>query len=86
MECIIQGKKLIWEFGKNESAASRLIENNLFIEDVWNMKDTVRYTDTCVSVSVLSEDSFCFVTFRGLSFTMRIVGEKVECVSKQITR
>lgn len=86
MEYIIQGKRLIWEFDKKESAASCLTENNLYIEDVWNMKDTVGYTDTCVSVSVLSGDSFYFVTFRGLGFTMKIVGEKVDCVSKHITK
>jgi len=86
MEYIIQGKKLIWKFDRNESDAHQLIEDNLFIEDIWNMKDTVGYTDTCVSVSVLSEDSFYFVTFRGLGFTMRIVGEKVECINKQITK
>ena len=86
MEYNIQGKKLIWKFDKNESGASKLEEDNLFIEGVWNMKDTVGYTDTCVGVSILSEDSFYFVTFFGLGFTMRVVGDDIECIKKQITK
>ena len=50
------------------------------------MKDTVGYTDTCVKLSVLSEDTFYFVTFAGLGFTMKVVGDNVECIKKRITK
>lgn len=85
-EYVVHDKKLIWEFDKSESNASKLKEDNLFIEGIWNMKDTVGYTDTCVGLSVLSEDSFYFITFRGLGFTMKVVGNVVECIKKQITK
>lgn len=86
MEYVLQNKTVIWEFGKNESDASKLKEDNLFIEGIWNMKDTVGYTDTCVGLSVLSEDTFYFITFRGLGFTMRIVGDEVMCIKSQIMK
>ena len=50
------------------------------------MKDTIGYTDTCVGLSILSDDSFYFVTFRGLGFTMRFNDGNVECIKKQITK
>ena len=86
MEYIIQGKKLIWIVDKNESDARKWKDDNLFIEGIWNMKDTVGYTDTCVKLSVLSEDTFYFVTFAGLGFTMKVVGDNVECIKKRITK
>lgn len=86
MEYTIQDKKLIWDFDKAESNAAKLKDNNLFIEGIWNMKDTVGYTDTCVAVSILSDDTFYFLTFRGLGFTMRLAGDNVEFIKKQITK
>lgn len=86
MEYVLQSKTLVWDFDKTESHAAKLKDNNLFIEGIWNMKDTVGYTDTCVSVSILSEDTFYFVTFCGLGFTMKLVGNTIECVKKQITK
>ncbi|MBQ8798469.1 MAG: hypothetical protein IJZ55_02765 [Lachnospiraceae bacterium] len=86
MEYIIQDKKLIWDFDEAESNATKLRDNNLFIEGIWNMKDTVGYTDTCVGVSMLSDDTFYFITFRGLGFTMRVAGDNVEFIKKQITK
>lgn len=84
MEYIIQDKTLIWDFDKTESNASKLKDNNLFIDGIWNMKDTVGYTDTCVNLLILSDDSFYFVTFCGLGFTMRVVGDSVECIERHI--
>lgn len=50
------------------------------------MIDTVGYIDTCVGLSILSDDSFYFVTFCGLGFTMRVVGDNIECIKKEITK
>lgn len=86
MEYTIQDKKLIWDFDKSECNAAKLKDNNLFIKDIWNMKDTLGYTDTCIGVSILSDDTFYFVTFCGLGFTMRLVGDNVKCIKKQITK
>ena len=86
MEYLINGKKLIWDFDNTESNASKLKDNNLFIDGIWNMKDTIGYTDTCVGLSILSDDSFYFITFYGLGFTMRVNDGNVECIKKQITK
>ena len=86
MEYTIQNQTLIWDFDKVESNAAKLKDNNLYIEGIWNMKDTVGYADVCVSVSILSDDTFYFVTFCGLGFTMKLVGNSVECTKKQITK
>lgn len=86
MEYIIKDKKLIWDFDKAESNASKFKDNNLYIEGIWNMIDTVGYIDTCVGLSILSDDSFYFVTFCGLGFTMRVVGDNIECIKKKITK
>ncbi|MBQ9122570.1 MAG: hypothetical protein IJY10_03650 [Lachnospiraceae bacterium] len=86
MEYIMQEKKLVWDFDKTQSDASKIKENNLFIEGLWNMKDTVGHNDACVAVSILSEDSFSFITFNGLAYTMKINGDMVECIGKTITK
>ena len=89
MEYIINGKKLVWDYydyDKTSIDASRLKDNNLHIDNIWNMKDTVGYTDTCVGVSILDDDTFYFVTFCGLGFTMKVLENTVECIKKQITK
>ena len=86
MNYFLNGKNLIWNFYKNETDAKKLENNNLYIENLWNMKDTVGYTDTCVGVTILSENKFYFVTFMGLGFTMQICNDKVICLKKQITK
>lgn len=86
MNYFLNGKNLIWNFDKNETDNKKLENNNLYIEDLWNMKDTVGYTDTCVGVTILSENKFYFVTFMGLGFTMQICNDKVICLKKQITK
>ncbi|MDY4079555.1 MAG: hypothetical protein SOY42_12355 [Clostridium sp.] len=86
MNYFLNGKNLIWNFDKNETDNKKLENNNLYIEDLWNMKDTVGYTDSCVGVSILSDNKFYFVTFMGLGFTMQICNDKVICLKKQITK
>lgn len=79
MEYAIQDKKLIWD-------ADMVKNNNLFIKDIWNMKDTVGYDDACVAVRILSDDSFYFITYCGLGFTVKLVGDTVECIQQEITK
>lgn len=86
MEYTVHNKKLIWEFDPNESSATKLKENNLYIPDVWYMQETVGYSDACVGVSILSEDTFYFVTFQGLGFTMTVTDSGINCIKKQITK
>ena len=86
MEYIVNRKKLVWDHDQTNNDASKMKDNNLYIDGIWNMKDSVGYTDTCVGVTQLTEDSFYFVTFCGLGFTMKVLEEKVECIKKQITK
>lgn len=86
MEYCLNSKKLIWDFDETITDASKLKVNNLYIEHMWNMQDTVGYEDTCVQVSVLSDDTFYFVTFMGLGFTMQICENEVICLKTQITK
>lgn len=87
MEFNVNGKKLVWDYDDESNIdSSKLKDNNLHIDNIWNMKDTVGYTDTCVGVSILTDDSFYFVTFYGLGFTMKVLENTVECIKKQITK
>jgi muramoyltetrapeptide carboxypeptidase LdcA involved in peptidoglycan recycling len=52
----------------------------------WNMKDIVGYTDTSVVVSLITEDTFSFVTFNGVRFTMKVEDKEVRCIKKEITK
>ena len=87
MEYTVNGKKLVWDYDDTSNIdASRLKVDNLYIDHIWNIKDTVGYTDVCVGVSILADDCFYFVTFCGLGFTMKVLENKVECIKKQITK
>ena len=86
MQYLLNGRTLVWDFDESVSNAARLKDNNLFIEPIWNMRDTVGYVDTCVGVSILSEDSFYFVTFCGLGFTMQVCRDTVVCLKRQVTK
>ena len=61
-------------------------EDNLYIENFWNMKDTVGHTDSCVLVRIIDENFFRFTTFSGMSYTMKLDGEKINCIEKKITK
>lgn len=61
---------LTWD-DEAEGKASDLKCDNLYIDGIWNMRDTVGYLDTCVMLKILSKDTFYFVTFNGLGFRMQ---------------
>lgn len=77
---------LVWDWDETVRKASEFKLDNLYIDDIWNMKDTVGYSDTCVMVNVLSEDTFYFATFGGLGFHMQYLHYKIVCLRKQITK
>lgn len=86
MEYSVRNKKLIWDFDEKERNAAKLKENNLYIPDIWNMKDTVGRSDVCVGVTIISEDTFYFVTFQGMGYTMTVNDTGIICSKKQITK
>ncbi|WP_028042986.1 hypothetical protein [Candidatus Stoquefichus massiliensis] len=77
---------LVWDYDETITKACNLKLNNLYIDGIWNMKDTVGYSDTCVGFHMLSEDTYYFITFNGIGFLMKYINHKVECLQKQITK
>lgn len=39
MEYIINEKKLVWDYDETNSDASKLKDNNLYIDGIWNYKE-----------------------------------------------
>lgn len=78
-EYLIGSCKLIWNNPDNTL-------NNLYIEGLWNMRDTVGYDERCVDVSILSCDMFTFNTFNCIQYTMKINDEIVTLIDKKITK
>ena len=60
--------------------------NNLYIDKVWNMKDTVGYEDSCVLVNIIDGNTFRFTAFNGLSFLMKVNDNEVICIEKKETK
>lgn len=88
-EIAFDDKKLIWIWDNQETSAAQLPLNNLFILDaqgreVWNMKDCVGYDDVCVGMHKVEDDSFYFVTFMGLGFTIDL--HRFQVLKKQMTK
>ena len=77
---------LVWERDDEETYAGNFKDNNLYIEGVWNMSDTLGRSDTCVGMTVTGDNTFSFVTFSGLKYEMSVTSGKVELISKKITK
>ena len=60
--------------------------DNLYIDKVWNMKDTVGYEDSCVLVNIIDGNTFRFTAFNGLSFLMKVNDNEVICIEKKETK
>lgn len=75
---------LSWDWDPDEHNAGNLKKNNLYIDGVWNMCDTVvaKRPDTCVSLQIIDDKSFSFTTFWGMKYNMTITSGKAELISK----
>ena len=82
------GYVLSWDYDPDEHDARNLKDNNLYIEGIWNMSDTVggKRPDTCTGVQIIDDKTFSFTTFRGMRYTMTIEGGKVELVTKILVK
>lgn len=76
-EYIINGKKLVWDFDEAETNPDNLKRDNLYLEDIWNMKETAGPSNACADLHILSPDTFYFVTTDGIGVTMRYGGSRV---------
>lgn len=50
------------------------------------MQDVIGYEDACIGVTCLSDDTFYFVTFSGIGYTIQICRNSVICLKKKITK
>ena len=82
----VGGLTLIWEWNEEETNARNIKDNNLYIEGIWNMSDTLKRTDACVGVTITGDNTFSFVTFTCIRYSIAVSNGKIELVSKQITK
>ncbi len=85
-EYSVGGLSLIWEWDEEEANARNFKDNNLYIEGVWNMSETLGRTDTCVGVSIIGENKFSFVTISCIRYSMSVSSGKIELISSMITK
>ena len=81
-------RSLIWFWDDDEHHASKLLLNNLSVceednQELWNMKEAVGFDDVCVGCSLLA-DTFTFVTFSGIRYTIDL--QSFQVLRKQITK
>lgn len=79
---------LSWDWDPDEQDAGNLKENNLYIDGVWNMRDTVvaQRPDSCVGLQIIDDKSFCFTTFLGMKYNMIISDGRVELLSRMCVK
>ena len=78
---------LTWEFDDSEQDVSKLILNNLYIEGVWNIRETSPKDSLCSGgVQVIDDETFAFTTFGGGRFVMKIKDGAVETVSRMLVK
>ena len=71
---------------EDETNAAKLPINNLYIEGIWNMKDTIKTGDLCTGCWVIDDETFSFTVFSGGNFTMKIHDNTVELVSIRLVK
>lgn len=79
----VGGKKLIWE---DDDEVSDCPYNNLYIKDLWNMKDVLGRDDVCTDLQIISEDIFSFFSFNGFRVKIQIKDNEVKCLDVQLVR
>lgn len=79
---------LSWDWDPDEQNAGNLKVNNLYIDGVWNMCETVvaKRPDTCVGLQIIDDKTFSFTTFLGVKYNMVITCGKVELISKMCVK
>ena len=78
---------LTWEFDDSERIiASELPVDNLYIEGLWNIKDTAPKDNLCTGCQVIDDETFVFTTFGGGRFVMKIKDGVIELASRMLTK
>ena len=77
---------LTWVFNENEADASKLPENNLCIDDIWNIKDSSPNDNCCVHCRVIDEVTFAYTTFGGMYYVMSLKNGVVEKISSRLVK
>lgn len=82
----VGGLSLVWEWDEEETFAGNFKDNNLYIEGIWNMSDTLGRNDTCVGLTITGENTFSFVTFSCIRYEMSVSDGNVILISTQTTK
>ena len=77
---------LTFEWDEDEHNVAKQPTNNLYIEDIWSMKDIPKCDDLCTGCWVDDEDTFRFTTFIGLHYTMKVHGDTIEVIAKSCVK
>ena len=77
---------LIWDFDEKEPDISKASPNNLYIDGLWSMSEFLGREELCVGVNIIDSNTFRFTTYLGMSYEMKITGDKVDCISKMFVK
>ncbi len=77
---------LIWEFDFDESDVSKMQDNNLYIEGIWNIKDISPKDTLCTGVHIIDSETFSFTTFCGMKHVMKVKDEGLEHISTMLVK
>ena len=62
------------------------IDNYLYIEGLWSIKDTAPKDNLCTGCQVIDDETFVFTTFGGGRFVMKINDGVIELASKMLIK
>lgn len=82
----LEGQTLIWDFNEDEPDVAKEPVNNLYIENVWHMKDTAGEDQLCVGINIIDGKNFYFTTFNALCYHMHIENNEVTLIEKFFTK
>jgi len=79
-------KTLIWDFDEDESCVGNLPSDNLYIENLWHMKDTVGEGQLCTGVNIIDDQNFSFSTWECFCYFMHIENDEVTLIERVFTK
>ena len=82
----LEGQTLIWDFNEDEPDVAKEPVDNLYIENVWQMKDTAGEGQLCVGINIIDGKNFYFTTFNALCYHMHIENNEVTLIEKFFTK
>ncbi len=79
-------KTLVWDFDENEPNVAKLPLDNLYIKDLWNMKDTIGEGELCTGLRIIDDKNFMFTTFNCICYIMHLENNEVQLITQFFTK